>query len=120
MASALAPDEAACGRYRDADSVLCLHDPVLSFSGNFYRSVPWANNSFIDWDFTTVDWSSQDFPITAQEALSSSLLFLSLNATLIAPLRRRLEKERSIIHPLIVWRSEHTPRQLVRLWPQRR
>lgn len=61
MASALAPDEAACGRYRDADSVLCLHDPVLSFSGNFYRSVPWANNSFIDWDFTTVDCLHKTF-----------------------------------------------------------
>lgn len=84
MANALSPDDAACGRYRNADSVLCLHDPTLSFSGNFYRSFPWAYNSFIDWDFTIVDWSSQDFPITAQEAVSSRL-FLSLNATLVAP-----------------------------------
>lgn len=82
MASALAPDEAACGRYRSADSVSCLHDPVLSFSGIFCRSFLWAYNSFIDWDFTIVDWSSQDFPITA---LSSRLSFLSLNETLIAP-----------------------------------
>lgn len=55
MASALTPDEAACGRYRNADSVLRLHDPVLSFSGNFYRSVPCAYNSIIDCDFTVVD-----------------------------------------------------------------
>lgn len=82
MANALAPDEAAYGRYRSADSVLCLHDPVLSFSGIFYHSFLWAYNSFIDWDFTIVDWSSQDFPITA---LSSRLSFLSLSETLIAP-----------------------------------
>lgn len=79
MASALTPDEAACGRYRNADSVLRLHDPVLSFSGNFYRSVPCAYNSIIDCDFTVVDWSLQDFPIAAQEALSSRLF--PLNAT---------------------------------------
>lgn len=55
MANALTPDEAACGRHRDVDSVLCLHDPVLSFSGNFLHPVPCAYNSFIDRDFTIVD-----------------------------------------------------------------
>lgn len=103
MASVWAPGEAAHGR-GCVDSVLCSHDVVLSFSGNFRHPVPHAYNFFIDCDSTVVDRSLQGFTTAAQEGLSSRILL-----SLIALQGKGREKERQIFHPLIVWRSEHTP-----------